>query len=253
MSDIRAGKGSTIGSDDDRLPWLEAVDEDDDRDGPSAAKLIAFVVIGLVAIGLIVGGLFWMGSRTGGSDPGVEGGELIAAPADDYKVKPEEPGGMKVEGKGDTTFAASAGQEPKGTIDMGAVPEEPIAAAPRPQPQPGQGQPKAGREIEVAVASTPARPAPAPGRPAAPAQAQAPAAGGGGPGIQLGAFSSLASANGAWKNLSTRFKYLEPLSHTVVPVQSGGKTLYRLRASGGDIKGICGRLRVAGESCVEVN
>jgi gluconate kinase len=51
MSDIRAGKGSTIGSDDDRLPWLEAVEEEEDRDGPSAAKLIAFVVVGLVCIG----------------------------------------------------------------------------------------------------------------------------------------------------------------------------------------------------------
>ncbi|HEX8444526.1 MAG TPA: SPOR domain-containing protein [Allosphingosinicella sp.] len=252
MSDIRAGKGSTIGSDDDRLPWLEAVEEDDDRDGPSAAKLIAFVVVGLICIGLIVGGLFWMGSRSGGGEEQVEGGELIAAPAEDYKVKPDEPGGMQVEGKGDTTFAASAGQDPKGTIDMGAVPEEPVTSTPRPQPQPGQGQPKAGREIEVAVASPAARPAPA--RPTGPAAAPAPAAtGGGGPGIQLGAFSSLASANSAWKNLSTRFKYLEPMTHTVVPVQSGGKTLYRLRASGGDGKGVCGRLRVAGESCVEVN
>jgi hypothetical protein len=255
MSDIRAGKGSTIGSDDDRLPWLEAVEEEEDRDGPSAAKLIAFVVVGLVCIGLIVGGLFWMGSRTGGDEQQVAGGELIPAPAEDYKVKPDQPGGMEVEGKGDTTFAASAGEDPKGTIDMGAVPEQPVTSTPRPQPQPGPGQAKAGREIEVAVASS-ARPAPAPARPgaAAPTQAPAPAAtGGGGPGIQLGAFSSLASANGAWKNLSTRFKYLEPLTHSVVPVQSGGKTLYRLRASGGDMKGVCGRLRVAGESCVEVN
>ena len=75
MTDIRADEPQPTG-DDDRLPWLEAVDEDDNGDGPSAAKLIAFVVIGLVAIGLIVGGLFWMGNRTGGGngDP-----ELIAA------------------------------------------------------------------------------------------------------------------------------------------------------------------------------
>ncbi|HEX8402549.1 MAG TPA: SPOR domain-containing protein [Allosphingosinicella sp.] len=250
MSDIRAGKGSAINTDDDRLPWLEAVDEDDDRGGPSAAKLIAFVVIGLVAIGLIVGGLFWMGSRTGSSDPTVEGGELIAAPADDYKIKPDQPGGMEVEGRGDTAFAASAGQEPKGRIDMGAVPEEPIAAAPKQQPQPQPGQAKAGRQIEVAVNSPAQRPATGAAQPG-PA-AQTPAASGG-PGLQLGAFSSLASANNAWKNLSGRFKYLEPLTHNVVPVQSGGKTLYRLRASGGDLNGICGRLRVAGESCVQVN
>jgi hypothetical protein len=255
MSDIRAGKGSTIGSDDDRLPWLEAVEEEEDRDGPSAAKLIAFVVVGLVCIGLIVGGLFWMMNSGSGSDEQqVAGGELIPAPAEDYKVKPDQPGGMEVEGKGDTTFAASAGEDPKGTIDMAAVPEQPVTSAPRPQPQPGQGQVKAGREIEVAVASPPARPASA--RPAPPEATPAPApaaSGGGGPGIQLGAFSSLASANSAWKNLSGRFKYLEPMTHTVIPVQSGGKTLYRLRASGGDVKGVCGRLRVAGESCVEVN
>jgi hypothetical protein len=139
----------------------------------------------------------------------------------------------------------------KGKIDMGAVPEQPVNVAQRPQPQPGQGQAKAGREIEVAVNSPAQRPVPIPAQPAAPAQAAGSVAGG--PGLQLGAFSSQASANTAWKNLSTRFKYLEPLSHSVVPVQSGGKTLYRLRASGGDVKGICGRLRVAGESCVEVN
>jgi hypothetical protein len=258
MSDIRAGRGSTITDDDDRLPWLEAVDEDDDAGGPSISKLIALVVIGLAAIGLIVGGLFWMGNRTGGGDPAVEGGELIAAPAEDYKVKPEEPGGMKVEGKGETAFAASAGEEPKGKINMGAMPEEPLAAALKGQPQPAPGQPKAapgqtkGREIQVAVAPAPQRPAPAPARPAA-APAAGPGAAPSGPGVQLGAFSSQASAESAWKNLSTRFKYLEPMSHNVVAVQSGGKTLYRLRASGGDTKGVCNRLRIAGESCVEVN
>jgi hypothetical protein len=255
MSDIRAGKGLDDG---DRLPWLEAVDEDDDAGSPSAAKLIAFVIVGLAAIGLIVGGLFWMLNR-GEDAPASAGGELIAAPAEDYKIKPEEPGGMKVEGKGDTAFAASAGEAPKGTLDMGAVPEQPVTSPPQAQPQPAPGQPKQaagqpkGREIEVAVA--PARPGQAPlptpsRQPAAPATPATATASG--PAIQLGAFSSQASANAAWKNLSGRFKYLEPLAHDVVPVQSGGKTLYRLRASG-SIQGVCGRLRVAGENCVELN
>jgi cell division septation protein DedD len=255
MSDIRAGKGLDDG---DRLPWLEAVDEEDDAGGPSAAKLIAFVVVGLAAIGLIVGGLFWMLNR-GGDAPASANEELIAAPAEDYKIKPEEPGGMKVEGKGDTAFAASAGEAPKGTIDMAAVPEQPVTALPKaqPQPQPAPGQPKQapgqtkGREIVVAVAPSTPAPAqqPAARQPAGQDPAAAPASG---PAIQLGAFSSQASANAAWKNLAGRFKYLEPLTHNVVPVQSGGKTLYRLRASG-SIQGICGRLRVAGENCVELN
>jgi hypothetical protein len=194
MSDIRAGKGLDDG---DRLPWLEAVDEDDNDSGPSAAKLIVFVVIGLVAIGLIVGGLFWLGNR-GSSEPAAAGGELIAAPAEDYKVKPEEPGGMKVEGKGDTALAASQGEAPKGTLNMDAVPEQPVTAA-KQQPQPAPGQPNQapgqtkGREIVVAVAPTQPRPMPQPpaaaGQPATPAPAPAAASG---PGIQLGAFSSQA-------------------------------------------------------------
>jgi hypothetical protein len=233
MTDVRADDPAL--DDEDRLPWLEAVDEDEKSEGPGAAKLIAFVIIGLVAIGLIVGGLFWMGSRVG--QTGAEGEpEMIAAPDGDYKVKPTDPGGMKVEGEGDTAFAASEGADPKGAIDMDAVPEAPVTeapkAAPAPQPAPPAAAPKAA-------------PAPAP----APASA-APAAGGAS--VQLGAFSSQAGANNAWKALSGRFKYLAPLSHNVVSAQVGGKTLYRLRASGPGAKDLCGRLRVAGESCVLV-
>ncbi len=236
MTDVRADDPAL--DDEDRLPWLEAVDEDERSEGPGAAKLIAFVIIGLVAIGLIVGGLFWMGSRVG--QGGAEGEpEVIAAPEGDYKVKPSDPGGMKVEGEGDTAFAASEGADPKGAINMDAVPETPVTeapkAAPAPAPQPAPAAPKAAPK---------AAPAPAPVAPA-------PAAGGAS--VQLGAFSSQAGANSAWKALSARFKYLAPLSHSVTPTQAGGKTLYRLRASGPGAKDLCGRLRVAGESCVVVD
>ncbi|HEY5713427.1 MAG TPA: SPOR domain-containing protein, partial [Allosphingosinicella sp.] len=89
-------------ADEDRLPWLEAVEEDEDEGGPSVAKLFAAILIGLVAIGVIVGGLFWLGNR---GQPGPNG-EVIAAPEGDYKQRPENPGGMNVEGEGDTAFAA---------------------------------------------------------------------------------------------------------------------------------------------------
>jgi cell division septation protein DedD len=142
---------------------------------------------------------------------------------------------MQVEGKGDTAYAASEGADPKGVINVDAAPEAPVTAPPKQQPAPAPA-PAAQKQAPV--------PAPAPARPVAPA------AGGGS--IQLGAFSSQAGANNAWKALSSRFKYLAPLTHSVVPATVGGKTLYRLRASGPDAKGLCGRLRVAGESCVEV-
>lgn len=207
-------------AEEDRLPWLEAVEEDEADEGPSAAKLIAFVIIGLVAIGAIVGGMFWMGRRDGGVS---REAALIRAPGGDYKARPEQPGGMNVEGRGDTSFAASAGADPRGSIDTSAVAEQPVTRTNPP-------------------ALPPARPAPA-----APAQAAA------GPTIQLGAFSSQAGAAGAWKALAGRFGYLAPLSQSVVPVAVGGRTLYRLRASGANAGDVCGRLRAAGESCVSVD
>jgi hypothetical protein len=233
MTDIRAEDADR----DDRLPWLEAVDEDEAGEGPSALKLIVAVLIGLAAIGALVGGAFWIANRA--HDQGGTGeAQVIKAPPGDYKVKPDKPGGMAVEGEGGTAFAASTGAEPKGQINPNAVPETPVtqkgpdAAAPaQPQPQP---QPKA-------------TPAPAPKG----ATPSAPAAPGGT--IQLGAFPDGATAERVWKGLSGRFTYLAPLSHSVVQAQVNGKTYYRLRASGPGAADVCGRLRVAGEQCLRID
>ena len=226
--------------DEDRLPWLEAVEEDEEREGPSVAKLIAAILIGLVAIGLIVGGLFWLGNR------GREGGdgELIAAEEGDYKVRPRDQGGMNVSGTDNTAQAASKGDAPAGRIDTAAVPEAPVAR-PAPARRVG-GDPRTW--------SPKARPAPQPPRPAPalPRPAPAPAPAASGATIQLGAFSTEARATRAWNAMAARFRYLAPLSHSVVPVRTGSRTLYRLRASGANAAAVCRRLRVAGEDCAVV-
>ncbi|HEY0626264.1 MAG TPA: SPOR domain-containing protein [Allosphingosinicella sp.] len=229
MSDMRA--------DEDRLPWLEPVEEEAPAShGPSMGKVLGLVLLGLVLLGAVVGGYSWWSQQ--GATEGT--GELIAAPATPYKVAPDDPGGMDVEGEGDTAFAASEGAEPQGRIDMSAVPEAPVAMPPRQKEEVGPPPPEKGPEGAS--------------REGAPPQVTPPprAVAGGGT-IQLGAFSSEASANAAWKALFARFKYLQPLSYSVVPVKSGDKTLYRLRASGPDAAGICGRLNIAGETCVRVN
>ncbi|WP_447341537.1 SPOR domain-containing protein, partial [Mycobacterium tuberculosis] len=59
-------------------------------------------------------------------------------------------------------------------------------------------------------------------------------------------------ANAAWTTFSKRFSYLAPLGKSVQSVATGGRTLYRLRVNAGSANqaaDICGRLRVAGESC----
>src|SRR5947209_311888 len=163
MTDVRAEDLN----EGDRLPWLEAVEDDDGRDGPSALKLIVAVLIGLAAIGAIVGGLFWLGNRHAGETPAGPV-ETIKAPDGAYKVRPQNPGGMTVQGQGDTSFAASAGAEPKGRIDANKMPEAPVtptkgtapvAQPPQPQPKPAQPQSKPAQPHPVQTqAAQPARP-----------------------------------------------------------------------------------------------
>jgi hypothetical protein len=238
MTDVRA---DDLGEE-DRLPWLEAVEEEDEAEGPSALKLIAAVIIGLLCIGAVVGTLFWLGNRGARS-----GTELIPAPEGAYKVAPDDPGGMQVDGAGGTSQAASQGADPQANLAM-RTPEAPVAGT-RGQTAPAQPAP-----AQPAPAPTP----PAPAQPQAQAQPRAPApaqpqpqpqASGPAGSVQLGAFSSQASATAAWGVLSSRFRYLAPLSHSVIPAQVGDRTLYRLRANGPGAADICRRLQVAGEDC----
>ena len=205
--------GTRLGRDEDSRPWLEPVEPEEEPSGRSFGKPILLAILAILVLGAAVGAYSWWSGQ--GATEG--DGELIPAPPGPYKIKPTDPGGMEIAGEGDTAFAASEGADPRGRIDMSAVPEAPMVAPPKA----------------------------APGK-AAPAPAE-------GASIQLGAFSSEAAAAAAWKALSARFKYLEPLSHSIVPVTMGDKTLYRLRASGPDAPGICGRLQIAGEQCVTLN
>ena len=53
-----------------------------------------------------------------------------------------------------------------------------------------------------------------------------------GPTIQLGAYASTVKAETAWKLLSGRFPAVAALNKVVVTANVGGKSVYRLRASG---------------------
>ena len=276
MSDFQRNRLDLTSDDEDRLPWLEPVDDYDDEEGISIARLIGAVVVGLVALGLVIGGIFWLRNRDASGD-----GTLITAPVGPIKEKPGEPGGMEVEGSGDAAYTASVGQEVNSTIDLSALPEAPVtdtrpvqtaqlppsSVQQAPAPAKPAAPPAKKPEAPVATAQIPAstakpaqpKPAAAPAKPAAapkqllPETALTPATGGGGS-IQLGAFGSEAGANKAWSSLSGRFGFLSGLGHSVNATTVNGKTLYRLRASaGGQASSICAKLKVAGEACSVVN
>ena len=276
MSDFQRNRLDLTSDDEDRLPWLEPVDDYDDEEGISIARLIGAVVVGLVALGLVIGGIFWLRNRDASGD-----GTLITAPVGPIKEKPGEPGGMEVEGSGDAAYTASVGQEVNSTIDLSALPEAPVtdtrpvqtaqlppsSVQQAPAPAKPAAPPAKKPEAPVATAQIPAstakpaqpKPAAAPAKPAAapkqllPETALASATGGGGS-IQLGAFGSEAGANKAWSSLSGRFGFLSGLGHSVNATTVKGKTLSRLRASaGGQASSICAKLKVAGEACSVVN
>ncbi len=272
MTDIERGRIG--GGDEDRLPWLEPVEDEQPETGVGAGKLIAAVIVALVAIGLVIGGIFWLREGSGpGELPG--DGDLIAAPAGDYKVPPAQAGGMAVQGEGDATFAASQGVPVDAAIDISKQPEAPMAGNAR-SAEPVRTTPLPAST--AAPATVPAlKPAPAPVKtataptakptpvepvkvapkpvPAKPVEVAKPAekpATGGGPTVQLGAFGSEAKANAAWAGLAGRFPALKSLSHSVTLAEVGGKKLYRLRASAGSgakASSVCRALTSAKEPC----
>ena len=246
--------------DEDRLPWLEPVEEEfDEGGGISTGKLVAWAVAALVVVAVIVGAFLWLRGR----DAGAAGdGGLIKAPDAYYKERPAE---QAAPTDGDEiVYSASKGNEVESVIDISGAAETPVNVdrAAAPAAKPAQPLP-AVKTVPAPAAVRPATPSPTASvdrvvvkqtpkastkpKPAI-IDAPAPIASGGSM-VQLGAFSSESKAKTAWKTLSGRFGFLSGLSESVIPIQSGEKTLYRLRASGGNAGDICKRLRTAGESC----
>lgn len=232
-------------SDEDRLPWLEPVDDFDEPERGGGTRWLAPLAGLLLLAGLVLAGAWWWQNRA--VEPNGSG-ELIAAPEGPYKVKPEDEGGMAIEGEGEVAFETSEGTQRPGALDLGAVPETPVDRTPAAAPPP-PAAPKAGASASAAVAEGGTVVAKAP---PAPVVADGPA----GATIQLGAFPSQDSAKKTWDQMSKRFAYLGERSQSIVKAEVNGRTFHRLRVTTGsaaEAKDLCARLRVAGENCLVVN
>ena len=210
--------------DDGQLPWLQAVEDEDEPRGVSARKMLAALLVVLLAAAIVAGTFFWMGRR----DVAVNGPpELIRAEPGPYKVKPANPGGLDVAGESQTAFETSAGADNDSQLDLNAVAEEPVTKPPKEEP-------KRSPPNETKVPVTP-QPEPSP-------------TGGSGSVIQLGAFANQAQAERAWSALSARFPPIGAMSKMIVPF-SGGIRLRAGAASPADAKRACQTLKAAGENC----
>lgn len=108
-----------------RLPWLESAEIYDDDEGEySPVRIAIFIVLALALLAAIVGGIYWMQNR---NVSGLNGdGSLIAAPTDDYKMRPNDPQAREFEGEGDASFAASQGQVTTGKLGTAPPIEAPM-------------------------------------------------------------------------------------------------------------------------------
>ena len=221
---------------DERLPWLDA---DDDLEGEESdsGRVLGLVIMGLVALATIVGGIWWATNRVPDATL-VADGSLIAAPAAPYKSAPKDPGGKTFDGTGNTAFAVSEGQTRP--AKLGA----PSPAAPSPPSAAAAAKPGFDSVKPTGVAT-----APLAAKPATAAPVAAPA---GGPVVQVGAYSTRASAEAAWSRLAQQHSALSGVRHQTVEGKADIGTVFRLQALPGNAaaaQALCGRLKASGLAC----
>ncbi|MCY1672374.1 SPOR domain-containing protein [Novosphingobium sp. SL115] len=216
---LASGNDRLALGDNESLPWLESADDlDADAEDAGNGRLIGFAVMGLVVLAALIGGIYWASNR--GTGPANADGSLIEASKAPYKVAPSDPGGKTFAGTGDSSFKVSEGEKPGATLagSAAAAPSASASAAPKPN-----------------AVATPK-----------------PAAGTGGIGVQVGAYSSSATAEAGWNKLASTHESLKGLSHRVIEGKADIGTVYRLQAVAADVSAanaLCQKLQAGGLKC----
>lgn len=215
QNDVPEGEAARLDLDEEeRLPWLESIDDDDDYEGGDTGRLMLFLIAGLVVLAALVGGIWWATHRGGGELQA--DGSVIEAPKTPYKEAPKDPGGKTFAGTGDTSYAVSEGQTRAPKLAQGDQVVTPAAT-------------------DAAKPAASATPAPS------------------GVGVQIGAYTSLSTAEAGWTRLSQQHgSVLSGVKHRVVEGKADIGTVYRLQALAGDASGaneLCTRLKAAGVAC----
>lgn len=268
--------------DDDDAPWLaEAAPAPRTPGRTDVSQRSVFwtvlVVLGLAAI-VAIGFILLISKKDGGSAQGYMNAEqapVITAELGPYKIKPSDPAGMDIEGVDGTMYTAGEGIDAGSAIDPSLAPEAPlprpgtgeprdlvpetvddsippappiIAPGPAPMPtiNPAAQKPPPAKPVAKPLVIVPAMPVAKPA-PATKTFTTAPAAKSAS--VQLGAFSTEEKASAAWAGLAGKHGLS---GRRIIAVESGGKTLYRLRASVADAAATCARIKAAGDACAAV-
>jgi cell division septation protein DedD len=214
------------------------------RDRPGIPWMMLAAAGGLLAVGAVGAGGWWAFQSMGGG-----GVPLVEADPRPFKVRPGDPGGLRVPNQNALVLErpgsrqAQAAPRANGLVPEAEAPNlallraavaPPPVVAPRPvAPQPDAIVATEPPQEEVTLASLPFPPPAAPARPAAPAAIPAPAAGGRAL-VQLAALGTEEAARAEWDRLARRapelFQGRSPVVQRVE--REGGTPLFRLRAGG---------------------
>lgn len=204
--------------DDERLPWLEASDFDEDDRGYDNGKIAGVALVALLLFGLIAAGAWWF-TRAGNDAELQPQGSVIAAAEGPYKVRPEVQGGKTFEGTGDTSFAVGEGQRREGVLADDPTPTPSTEATPDASPS---------------ATATPS--------PALPS----------GPVVQVGAYATRSAAQNGWVTLMRQTTKLNGVKHRIVQGTADIGVVYRLQAVPGDLvaaRSLCAGLKEDGVAC----
>ncbi len=214
---------------DEPLPWLAAVEDEDEPRGISAQRMITALSVVLVAALIVVGTFFWLGHRNSASNGPPQ---LIKAPPGPYKVKPPTTGGLDINGESETAFETSAGEDKDSKLNLDQMPETAIVKPPK------EVAPPPAPPVDAKTPATPEPKAAPEPKPTGPVGAT----------VQLGAFANQAQAERAWTALSARFPGVAASTKLVVPF-TGGILLRASAATPADARQLCQTLKAAGENC----
>jgi cell division septation protein DedD len=214
---------------------------------------VAGGLLGVMALGAAG---WWGWQRIGGTG----GVPLVEADPRPFKVRPDDPGGLRVPNQSELILErpAQRAQSPAQAGRPGSLApaaEAPnieglrAAVAPPPAPPPAPAAP---------IAAAPAPPVPAAAAPAAPAPAAPRGLFGGQTVVQLGALPTAEAARAEWDRLARRLPELfEGRSPTILRLDREGQSpMFRLRLGGladAEAAGrFCDQVRARGGACVVV-
>ena len=247
----------------DMPPWLQPVLEQDDDAGFKSDRIRLAVAIGatiLIATFIVILAFVYIGS----DDEAARGPVQVKAPDGPVKERPADPGGMTVEDRDKQVFNRLNGTDSAGTQQIGDTPEEPLAEIPA-------GDRAKLADAVDAIAKDPASVKQIPDskgdKPRKLAESLEKALvipdvkktvkAAGQYKVQLGAFSTRAGAERAWKNLKRKYAdKLADLSPEYHSLARSGGSLVRLRV--GTIPDraaadrMCLALKADGQGCIVV-